>query len=259
MENKEFFLNRMEDMVAKAAKTGFGASKFLTPAEAASVASHFARRQDILLRFDGGYESAERTRAIFLNPHWGSYEQKDLLAALKISHRPQDTLGHRDILGALMGLGIERDTVGDIVTGLGRADSESSDGGNAALICLPEMSGYIRGHLEKAGRVGINITEMPLEAFPAKEEELLVKTDTVASLRLDAILCAAFGLPRSKSTEWIAAGLCSLNHEVCLQPAKEVGEKAILSLRGFGRAKLLEVAGTSKKGRIFIKIGLYKR
>jgi len=76
-------------------------------------------------------------------------------------------------------------------------------------------------------------------------------------LRLDAVLCAAFGLSRGRASELIAAGRASLNHLPCLQPSKELDEGALLSVRGLGRAKLLEVGGVSKKGRLFVQIGLY--
>jgi len=240
----------MEDLTVKAVKTGCTASRFLTPSEQRDVASIGVcgrKTRDFTLLFDGGYEGAERTRAVFLNPDWGVYEPSEWLSALKITYRPQDTLGHRDILGAIMALGIERDTVGDIVM----------DDTSAALLCLPELSGYITENLTKAGRVGITISSITLDELPVKQEELTVKTDTVASLRMDAVLCAAFGLSRTKAAELIAAGRVSLEHQLCMQPAKELKEGALLSIRGMGRVKLLEVGGVSKKGRFFVRIGVY--
>jgi RNA-binding protein YlmH len=75
----------------------------------------------------------------------------------------------------------------------------------------------------------------------------VAKTDTVASLRLDAVLCAAFGLSRTKAAELITAGRVNLDYQLCIQPAKELNEGTLLSVRGMGRAKLLEVGGVSKK------------
>ena len=246
MDAKDLLLGHMEDLANKAVKTGCAASRFLTPAEAQSIAEYFKHKR-ATLSFDGGYEGAERIRAIFLTPDWGECNQAEWFTALKIEHRPQDTLGHRDILGALMALGIERDTVGDIIM----------DEPFAVVVCLPEMGGYIKENLTKAGRVGVTISEISLDELPAKQEELTIKTDTVASLRLDAVLCAAFGLSRTKATELIETGRVNLDHQPCLQPAKELSEGALLSARSMGRAKLLEVGGVSRKGRTFIKIGLY--
>jgi RNA-binding protein YlmH len=248
MEHLDLLVAHIEDLAARASKTGWAASRFLTPAEACGIAEHFKRKR-VSLSFDGGFEDAERVRAVFVHPEWGEYGRADLFAVLRIEYRPQDTLGHRDILGALMALGIERDTVGDIV----------GAGNSTVLVCLPEMSDYIIENLTKAGRVGISVSEIGLDELPVRQEELTIKTDTVASLRLDAVLCSAFGLSRAKAAELIAAGRVSLDHVQCLQPAKELSEGALLSVRGSGRAKLLETSGMSRKGRMFVRIGLYGR
>jgi len=249
MKSESILIARANDLANKAAKSGQAASKFLTPIEAQSIAQYFSRRHDVVLTLDGGFENAERTRAIFINSEWGNYERSELFTALKISYRPQDTLGHRDILGALMGLGIERDTIGDIIA----LDQLH------VLVCLPELGGFIADNLTRAGRVGIEVSIIGLDKLPERDEELTEKTDTVASLRLDAVLCATFGLSRTKAAELIAAGLVSLNHQDCLRPDKEIDEQSLLSIRGYGRAKLLEIGGVSRKGRTFIRIGVYGR
>jgi len=107
--------------------------------------------------------------------------------------------------------------------------------------------------------VGLDVSAIGLDEIPAREEELTIKTDTVASLRLDTVLSAAFGMSRAKAAELIAAGRVSLNHQVCLRTDKEVVEDSLLSVRGLGRAKLMEIGGVSRKGRSFIKIGVYGR
>jgi RNA-binding protein YlmH len=244
--NMNILLAHIEDIAQKADKTGYAASRFLTPAERQSVAEHF-KHQRVALTFDGGFDDAERARAVFANPDWGEYDRSKLFAALKIAWRQQDTLTHRDMLGALMALGIERDTVGDIVCEIH----------HAALVCLPELGRYIAENLTKAGRVGISVSEIGLTELPARTEELTIKTDTVASLRLDAVLCAAFGIPRAKASELIAAGRVNLDHKQCSQPAKEVGEGSVLSVRGMGRVRLLEVGGMSRKGRMFVRFGVF--
>lgn len=235
----------MGDISKKAAKTGCTASRFLTPAQAILVEQKFKKNHT--LTFDGGFDNAERTRAIFTNPDWGSYSREELFAALRFNYRPQDKLTHRDILGALMALGIKRETLGDIICG----DS------SATLVCLPELGSYISESLTKAGRAGITASVISLDELPSREESLTIKTETVASLRLDVVLSAAFNLSRTKASALIAANRVSVNHQPCLHPSKELAEGTLISVRSMGRAKLTEVGGTSKKGRIFIKIGLY--
>ena len=241
-----FLLAHMEDFADKALETGFTASKFLTPAEAGLVRSHF-KLSRVEPCFDGGFNDAERVRAVFVNPDWGEYVRTDLFSVLRLKHR--DPLTHRDILGALMALGIARDTVGDIV-----CEPQTS-----VFVCLPELSGYIAENLTKAGRVGVSVSEIDLDELPDKQENLTIKTDTVASLRLDAMLCAAFGLPRSKAALLISTGRVNVDHQPCLHPAKELNEGTLLSVRGLGRVKLLEIGGESRKGRTFVSLGLYVR
>jgi RNA-binding protein YlmH len=251
MNDNDILIAHMNDLASKAVRAGIAASKFLTPAESQSVSGYFSHRKDATLVVDGGFEGAERARAIFTNPDWGEYNRDDLrdglFTALKVLHRSQDTLGHRDILGALMALGIERETVGDIIM----------DGTVAALICLPEFGGFIIENFTKVGRVGLEVSAIRLDELPAREEELTIKSNTVASPRLDAVLGAAFGMSRTKAAELIATGRVNLNHQVCLRADREVGEGSLLSVRGLGRAKLLEIGGLSRKGRSFIKIGVY--
>jgi RNA-binding protein YlmH len=243
MEQKDLLLGRMEDLAIKASKAGYAVSRFLTPAEAHSVATNFSRRHDVSLTLDGGYEGSERVRAVFMNPDWGEYERKELFVALKIEASSTETFGHRDVLGSLMGLGIERDTIGDII--------ESP----AVIVCIPELADYLTDTLAKVGRIPVSLATMALQDLPARVENLTIKTNSVASLRLDAVISSAFGLSRGKAQELISIGRVSLNHEPCQQASKELAEGALLSVRGFGRAKLLEVGGTTRKGRILIRIG----
>lgn len=247
MERYDLLFSRMEDLAEKAVKTGCVASRFLTPAEAQSTAMYFKNKGYIKLRLDGGFENAERVRAVFINPDWGICERSRVFGALRISHRPQDMLGHRDILGAIMALGIERDTIGDIV----------SEEHSATVVCLPELGAYIIENLSKVGRVGVTVTHLSLDELPQRRENLAIKTDTVASLRLDAVLRAAFDLPRAKASELIIVGKVNVDYLPCLQPAKEIQEGTLISVRGLGRAKLIEVGGLSRKDRLFIQIGVY--
>ena len=245
MDEQALLLAHMDDISKKATKTGFAASRFLTPAQAVLVEQRFKKNHTFT--FDGGFNGAERTRAIFTNPDWGSYERDELFAALRFSYRAQDKLTHRDILGALMALGIKRDTLGDIIC----------DDDSATLVCLPELGSYISESLTKAGRAGISASVISLDELPSREESLAIKTYNVASLRLDVVICAAFNLSRTKASALIAANRVSVNHQPCLHSSKELAEDTLISVRGMGRAKLIEVGGTSKKGRLFIQIGLY--
>jgi RNA-binding protein YlmH len=237
----------MEDLARRAFKTGIVYSKFLTPAERQSVKQRFSSRRDILLRLDGGYAGAEREIAVFLEPEFGVYHREDCLSALGVKYRAQDSVFHRDVLGALTALGVERAVIGDILC----------DPGQTALICLKSMADYLAEHLKKVGRVGVEVFPMLFSDLPDRHEELTVKTATVASFRLDAVLCAVFRVSRSRAAELVAEQKVSLNHVLAVNPSKEVPAGALLSVKGMGRALLISQGGLSKKGRIFIEFGLY--
>jgi RNA-binding protein YlmH len=237
----------MDDLARRASKTGMAFSKFLTPAEKQPVGQHFAGRQDVLLKLDGGYIGAEREIAVFTHPEFGIYHTDDCLSALKLKYRLQDPVSHRDVLGSLMALGIERAVIGDILC----------ESGQTAVICLKSMADYLTEHLQKIGRVGVEVSAMTFSDLPEKHEELTVKTATVASLRLDAVLCAIFRISRGRASELIATQKIRLNHMPATDPSKQLQEGALLSVKGMGRALLISKDGFSKKGRIFIKFGLY--
>lgn len=237
---------RMNDLAGQAVNNGMAHSKFLTSAETEEVRRAFQNRGDVTLTLDGGFDDAERTVAVFTNPSWGEYRREDVLAALSVIYRKQDTLSHRDILGAALGLGIKREVLGDIFIG------EPS-----TFICLTDIADFICDELKQAGRVSLRLQRIHLSALPEVTLKLDERTDTVASLRLDAVVAAVWGLSRGAAAEYIVQGKVQLAHRLCEDTAKIVSVGDIISIRGLGRAKLLELGGQSKKGRTWIKCGVY--
>jgi len=216
-----------------------GAGKFLTPAESAEALRVFGPR----ITLEGGFKDAERCIPIFAE----NFDPEDYLAAIRLTFRPQDTLSHRDILGAALGLGLERGVLGDIVVGEGQA----------WLVCLAHISNFIVENLDKAGKAGLRAERIPLAALPEAAKALWEQRGTVASLRLDAVLAEAFHCSRGAAEELLAQGLVQLRHEETREGAVKVREGDILSVRGRGRIKLLRAGEISRKGRIWVTIGYY--
>ena len=242
----EILLSHLEDLARRTQKTGAAYSRFLTPAEIAATERIFQNRQDVTLLLDGGFKGAERQMAVFLQPDWGSFEREEAMAALRLTYRKQDALSHRDILGALMALGIKRELLGDI------------EAGNPGfLICTAQIAPYLLQNLDKAGRVGLKLSQIDFNELPARGVELEEWKDTVASLRLDAMAAAAFRLSRSEAMRAIEAGLVQVNHAEVLSGVKLLKEGDLLSMRGKGRVRLLETGGESRKGRTWVSFGRY--
>ena len=217
-----------------------GAGKFLTPAEAAEAKRIFKNR----IALEGGFQDAERVIPVFAE----GYDPEDYLAAIALRFRPQDSLSHRDILGAVLGLGLERGVLGDIAVG------EE----NAWLVCLAHIAAFIIENLGQAGKTSLRAEKISLSDLPEASKELREQRGTVASLRLDAVLAEAFRCSRGAAEELLAQGLVQLRHIETRDGDVKVREGDIVSVRGKGRVKLLRAGEESRKGRIWVTVGHYE-
>ena len=195
----------------------------------------------------GGYQGAERNILLFL-PDWMEPETAEPpLRCLRAAFRPDDRLNHRDILGSLMGMGIVREKVGDILV-----SPESAD-----LIVLDTVADFLLSSWNSAGRARLTVTEIPAAHLHIPEVRCEEVRDTVSSLRLDCAVSLATNLSREKSAALIEGGQVSLNFFEENKISREVGEGDILSIRGYGRYVLSKVGSVSKKGRLHLTLGKY--
>jgi len=222
---------------------------FLDPRQAFIVESLANRTDDALVRTDGGYEDAERRRAIvapdFLDP---TYEEIGILVLAVTSEDDRVAeLDHGDYLGAILGLGIKREKIGDI---------HVHEWGSHILVA-EEMAPFFALHLSQVGKAHVFTELLPADKLiPAKAafEEMFC---TVASMRLDGIVSEATRLSRAKAVAPIQAGRCKVNWKAEEDPSRQLKEGDVVSLQGFGRFKILSVDGLSKSGRIRLKIGKF--
>ncbi len=156
-------------------------------------------------------------------------------------------LTHRDVLGAVMGLGIERELIGDI---LPAADT-------AKIICDVKIADFIVNNLTMIGAVGVKTSPSHLAEIAAREERTKEIRATVASLRLDSIVAAGFGISRSRAAEDIAADKVKLNWQSAASASKTIKEGDVLSMRGRGRVEVTEVRGPTKKGRTVVVLNRF--
>lgn len=236
---------RFSELALRAVYTGQPRfTRFLDPAmERDALAA--ARDAGAQLTFFGGYEGAERRMAAFYD---GEAPECFPIAALALRWNPKFAdAKHRDLLGAVMGLGLERDATGDICL--------SDRPGAAYLFCTEDVASYIMGSLESAGRASLKIDRAEeLRIAPPEGESLRV---TVQNLRLDAVLAAGCRLSRAEAQRLIAAGLVKRNHlpeergDVRLEPGD------LISARGLGRLRVDEIQGETRKGRIGLVLFRY--
>jgi RNA-binding protein YlmH len=197
----------------------------------------------------GGYEGAERNLLLFL-PDWMEAEDAETqtpIRCLRASFREEYKLSHRDFLGSLMGIGIVREKIGDILVGPDSAD----------LMVLESVAEFLRQSWDSAGKAKLTVTEIPPEYVHIPEVKCQEVRDTVSSLRLDAVVSSGFKMARGKASELIASGRVQVNWRECTKGDKFLAAGDTVSARGFGKFQLTEVGGTTRKGRTSIVLKRY--
>lgn len=236
---------RFRELARRAALAGrTGYSRFIEPA-LTETARKCARDEGCTVEFYGGYPEAERAVAAFIAE--GDTPEYPI-ECLEVTWNARfSAVGHRDLLGAVMGLSIERETTGDIVT---------AGEGRAYLFVMREIADYVRANLESAGRATLKITSHAGEIACPEPEGTHMRI-TLTSLRLDAFMSAGYDISRSEAQRLINAGLVKLNHlpETRADAGVETGD--LISVRGRGRLKVEEMLGQTRRGRLAAQVFRY--
>lgn len=248
MENSEL-IRRAEDLYKRSLRSNMlTMTAFLTPAERKQIENWGGHVCADRLLFCGGMDECERTAAFFL-PDYMDREDfcpEEYISALHMTAH-FGTPGHRDYLGALLGMGVGRERIGDIII----------TGNDAYVFCLPTVAGHLKS-IDKVGRVSVTTEEISLSDVPTGTRELERVSFSVMSRRLDAVASGMFHLSRTEAAKHISAGNVSLNYEQCFKPDCAVNEGDIISLRGAGKGSIAGTGGTSRKGRLFVYADIYK-
>lgn len=250
-EETRLILARALDKLETAERRGVPAhTPFLSPAQRVAVEGLINAAGHPRHLFTGGYEGAERTICVFL-PDWLQEEDWPAgdhpLAALQLTAPAGAKLTHRDWLGSILGLGLTREKLGDLLV---------SDNQCQAIV-LAETADIVRSQLDKAGRYPVKAAPLVLEELTVPERTVKLIRDTFATLRLDAVAASAFSLPRSKAAALITSGRVTLNHVECTKPDRLVNEGDIITCRGSGKCVVKSINGQSKKGRIMAELERY--
>lgn len=210
--------------------------------------------------FYGGYPDAERRLAIFIPEYIEVPTEKDLheyflnnkednpLVLIRAKHNGYKDLSHRDYLGSLTGMGIKREAIGDILVYKEGAD----------ILVLREMAEFLLTNYAKAGRTYLELNLEDIEKITIPDGHVVEKSHTVASLRLDNVIAAAFSISRSTAVNSIKAGIVFVNSMQTEKPEKIVNQGDKLVLRGKGKVIVKEIGGSTRKDRIFITLTIMK-
>lgn len=211
-------------------------------------------RKGLSYAFYGGFEDAERSVAVFFpdymnvsagaDAYFDKNPEENPLAVLRAqAESKQRALTHRDYLGSLLGLGLKREMIGDILV--------REDG--ADILAARDITDFLLYHYGKAGRINLDLSVVTVADLIVPDARTEEKGDTVASLRLDNIIASVFPMSRGNAAEAIRSGLVFLNNAQVQKPDAAVKEGDKLVLRGKGKAVLKEVGGQTRKERIFIR------
>ncbi|MCC3372873.1 RNA-binding protein [Cohnella sp. REN36] len=248
--DEKSFVDRAWEWVERAAELHeLRRTDFLDPRQAHILFSLANRHPDAAIRLDGGYAVAERKRAL-VAPDYRPLEEEDLgIAVLEIASddRRISELDHGDYLGALLGLGIKRDKIGDL---------HVSESGCHVLIA-EDIGSFLNAHLRQAHRIEVTAAVRPLSELREVPVRLEESTISVASMRLDGIASDVLRVSRAKIMDPIRAGRCRVNWKTVEDPSVSLRAGDVVSFKGFGRFRVIEAEGVSKSGRIRLKIGKY--
>ncbi|GIP39693.1 RNA-binding protein S4 [Paenibacillus sp. J31TS4] len=243
------FVDRAADWVRQAENHSVKRTDFLDPRQGEIVLALANRSSDVVVALNGGYEEAERKRAILAPDYRDPAEEPAGIVVLSITSDDAKLaeLEHGDYMGAVLGLGIKREKIGDIhVLEQG-----------CHILVTEEIAEFLRLHLQQVHRVHVQTELLPLEQLQTSPETLEEMSLSVASLRLDGILSDVFRLSRAKALVPIKAGRCRVNWKAEEDPSKPLKDGDVVSLKGFGRFRVLAVEGMTKKGRMRVKVGKY--
>ena len=247
---------RIDDLLRQSDRGELVCGNFLTPAEVAvaRVVLQVKRAQDRVFFF-GGYHDAERRRMIFipsfLSDFDGDAEEKartycadefsSCICPLLIKGSGFRQLSHRDYLGSILALGIERSSIGDIAI---IGDFE------AIVFCTDKIRDYLLTCLEKIASDKVTVREYDLPEDFEIEKKTVPISDTVASKRFDCIVGALTNLSREKSQCLIHSGVCEVDYLPEMRVDRQIDEGMVISARGYGKFFIKAFDGETKRGRI---------
>ena len=198
----------------------------------------------------GGYGDAERKMLVYLPEYLEEsalFDEDSPCTCLRATFYQGDSPNHRDFLGALMGAGIGRETVGDICVSQSSCD----------FFVTAEIAPYILQNFTSAGRTRLHLEKISLLEASIPEPEVKEIKDTLASLRLDSVISSGFRIGRSLASQYVTQGKAAIDGLPCEKPDKTVAEGCKISVRGLGKIKLHAINGKTKKERISVVIHRY--
>ena len=242
-------------------------SDFLDARQQALAADFFGEK--CAFGFWGGFAAAERRVLVFLPDYlsadilqqpegaaeiWPDEESCPLAVLRAVPTAKRSGLTHRDYLGALLSLGINRAKLGDILV---QNEPPDDDAERADIVILRELADYLLLNFLRAGRCTLQLELLVPSVLQMNTPRTENMRLNVSSLRLDAVAAAAFGVSRTKTAAAVSAGLLAVDGLTVLKPDWELAAGVKITWQGKGKVCLAEIGGKTRKERIWLEIQKY--
>ncbi|MBQ8412593.1 MAG: hypothetical protein IJX12_03165 [Lachnospiraceae bacterium] len=253
MEEEQLVKSRLKDLAQRAYKQNiYTYSNFMTPAELGWFRDLEKDISYIDYSLSGGYDLAERQMICFGSEDMFGYEGQFPISVIRVEpliDKFSDQLNHRDFLGAVMNLGIERNVVGDILV---------RDNKIGYIFCMDSIAEYILDNLLKIKHTSVKCSLLSKEdSFTELAPKIKEVSVIVASARFDAIVAALTKASRSDALSMFKSGKITLNGVLCERNSQSLKEEDIFSIRGYGKYRYLGSGKETRKGKIYVNIGQY--
>lgn len=230
----KFIAGKIADKVNEFYSSGVVvASNFLEPSEVVETKGVLKNIPVVLY---GGFEKAER-KVIFIGADDDFENFNEYISVIRLLSNVE--LSHRNVLGSVLGLGLKREMIGDVLI----------DGNLCDIIVSKSVTEFLLSNLKYVGREKVSVKEVPLDELIKLKENFKEIYASVSSLRIDSIISAGFGISREKSADAVRDELVKVNFMLVKSPAKAVCLGDVISVRGKGRLEIAEVGGVTKSGR----------
>lgn len=223
---------------------------FLDPRERQIVLSVIGEaNEEVRISFNGGDNKAERKRAL-IAPYYEESTISDYKLVLFQANFPKKFIDiqHGDVMGAFLALGLERKKMGDIIV----SDNQLQ------IYTTEDIAMYVQTNLIAINRANIQLQEVSLYQNLDRNEVWKEQTHSVSSMRLDVLIKEIYRMSRSKAAELITRKQVKVNFKTVADPAMLVLEADLISVRGYGRSRILEMGGMSRKQRTFVTTAVLK-
>ena len=272
-EDIRLLLSRLDDLVRKSGRGEAAVSSYLTPREAKYARIHLSSRLHAgTAVLWGGYPEAERVRVVILPDYTEGLVDptalmsdpvaalcsaglddladtlRDAVCPVSVKGSGFRELSHRDYLGSVLGLGLERDAIGDILI---------PDAHSAILLTDSRVGDFLTSQMEKVATDTVKVSRLPEGTSLGGTRRLQPLNDTVASERLDCVVAALCNLSREKAQMAVRSGIVELDYEAVEDCSATVDAPAVISVRGYGKFAVHAFDGTTRKGRVRLVAGKY--